>query len=66
MSEPAFDAAHIIATLNRHNVEYVIVGGYAANIYGAVRPTQDIDVTPKTIVQQTLVFDLPAERGVEM
>lgn len=48
MSEPALDAAHIIATLNRHNVEYVIVGGYAANIYGAVRPTQDIDVTPKT------------------
>lgn len=48
MTEPDFDPAAILAALDRHHVDYVLVGGYAANLHGAVRPTRDIDVTPAT------------------
>lgn len=48
MSEPDFDPAAIVAALDRHQVDYVLVGGYAANLHGARRPTRDIDVTPAT------------------
>ncbi|MGI8417445.1 MAG: hypothetical protein ACR2P2_14825 [Nakamurella sp.] len=37
--------------LDRHHVEYVVVGGYAANVHCAVRPTTDIDVAPATTTQ---------------
>lgn len=46
MPEP-FDPAAIVEVLNRHGVRYVVIGGYAANVHGAVRPTLDIDVTPQ-------------------
>ncbi|ORB82698.1 hypothetical protein B1987_01205 [Mycobacterium kansasii] len=42
----AFDPRRIIEVLNQHNVEYVLVGGYAARLYGARRPTYDIDIAP--------------------
>ena len=44
----AFDAEPILAVLDRHGVEYVIVGGYAARMHGSMRPTRDVDVTPAT------------------
>ncbi|MDT5184186.1 MAG: hypothetical protein QOJ20_4647 [Mycobacterium sp.] len=44
----AFDPRRIIETLNRHRVDYVLVGGYAAQLYGARRPTYDIDIAPST------------------
>lgn len=48
-TEPrAFDAEPILAVLDRHGVEYVIVGGYAARMHGSTRPTRDVDVTPAT------------------
>jgi hypothetical protein len=34
--------------LDRHGVEYLIVGGYAARMHGSTRPTRDVDVTPAT------------------
>lgn len=41
------DAAAIIETLARHNVKYVVIGGFAAELHGvAIPPTQDIDITP--------------------
>lgn len=43
-----FNAPAILAALDRHQVEYVIVGGYAAQLRGATKPTTDIDVTPAT------------------
>jgi hypothetical protein len=46
-----FDAEPILAVLERHGVEYVIVGGYAARMHGSARPTRDIDVTPATTVE---------------
>jgi hypothetical protein len=44
---PPLDALGLIAALDRHNVEYVLVGGLAAVVYGATRLTTDIDVVPK-------------------
>ena len=43
-----FDAEPILAVLEHHGVEYVIVGGYAARMHGSTRPTRDVDVTPAT------------------
>lgn len=38
------DLERIIAILNRYEVNYVMVGGAAAQFHGATRPTRDIDV----------------------
>jgi len=43
-----FDPVRIIEILIRHRVDFVLVGGYAALLYGARRPTYDIDITPAT------------------
>jgi hypothetical protein len=37
------DIAAIVHALERHDVEYVVVGGIAAQAYGAQRPTKDFD-----------------------
>lgn len=42
------DAGSIFAVLSSHRVDYVLVGGYAAQIRGASRPTTDADITPAT------------------
>ncbi|GAA4744522.1 hypothetical protein GCM10023328_28050 [Modestobacter marinus] len=42
-----FDPRPILDALERHRVDYVMVGGYAARMHGARRPTSDIDVAPK-------------------
>jgi hypothetical protein len=46
VSSPAFDAQKIVEILDRHRVDYVLVGGFAAVLYGARRPTEDIDIAP--------------------
>jgi hypothetical protein len=45
MPEPdaCHDLRHLIEVLDRHGVEYLLVGGAAATAYGAERPTDDID-----------------------
>lgn len=43
---PPLDAPAIFAILDAHHVEYVVVGGYAAQLYGSTRVTTDVDVTP--------------------
>lgn len=43
-----FDPQTIVEVLQCHHVDYVLLGGYAAKLHGAARPTQDIDVTPAT------------------
>jgi hypothetical protein len=45
------DVAHIVDVLNRHRVNYVVIGGIAAAAWAAsvgvpVRPTLDVDLTP--------------------
>ena len=34
----------IAAVLQRHGVEYIVVGGIAANLYGSKRQTEDVDL----------------------
>ena len=38
------DASELAATLNRHKVDYVVIGGVALQAHGHVRTTQDLDV----------------------
>jgi predicted nucleotidyltransferase len=46
--------------LNEHNVEYLLIGGYAVGFYGYPRATADIDVwvaiSKENAVQLTAVF----------
>ena len=43
---PSLDIRRILDTLDRHQVQYLIVGGVAAVIHGATRQTQDFDCLP--------------------
>jgi hypothetical protein len=44
---PVLEAASILEVLNRHGVEYIVIGAYAAQLHGApIRKTEDIDFTP--------------------
>jgi len=45
---PALDRARIIEVLDRHAVEYLVVGGIGAQLHGATRPTADFDSLPST------------------
>lgn len=48
MSEapPPLDAERIVEVLDRHGVDYVIVGGIGARLHGAGRLTYDLDLCP--------------------
>jgi hypothetical protein len=39
-----FDPLAIIATLNRHDVRFVVIGGIAAGVQGVVWATADLDI----------------------
>lgn len=43
-----FEPNRLLEVLVDENVDFVLVGGYAAVLQGATRPTQDVDVTPST------------------
>ena len=38
------DMKDLLRLFDEHEVEYVLVGGFAVNYYGYVRTTQDIDL----------------------
>ena len=40
---PPLDTARIIATFDHYQVDYILVGGVAARVYGAARLTEDFD-----------------------
>lgn len=46
MDPVELDAVAIAATLNRHGVRYVVIGGFAAVLHGLARTTEDLDITP--------------------
>jgi len=39
-----FNPEKIIQILNRHNVEYIVIGGVAASLHGCPEQTYDIDI----------------------
>lgn len=45
---PGLDAPAILEVLERHRVQHVVVGGYAAELHGSARRTVDVDVVPET------------------
>jgi hypothetical protein len=44
LSEREFDPLRALATLNRHRVRYVLIGGFAAKLHGSPVLTADIDI----------------------
>jgi hypothetical protein len=46
VSERSFSPAEIFAALHRHGVDYVTIGGIAANAHGSRRLTLDVDIIP--------------------
>ncbi|MGI8746835.1 MAG: nucleotidyltransferase domain-containing protein, partial [Deinococcus sp.] len=38
------DFREFLKLLNQHSVEYLLIGGYAVNLYGFVRATGDLDI----------------------
>jgi hypothetical protein len=40
------DLDRVVATLARHEVRYVLIGGLAAAAHGSTLPTEDVDVVP--------------------
>lgn len=38
------DFKELLELLNRHNVRYLLIGGYAVGLYGYARSTNDIDI----------------------
>ena len=48
MNRPELDAEAILAVLNAHQVDYVVIGAFAAIVQGApLEATHDLDVTPR-------------------
>jgi hypothetical protein len=47
MNGRKFSAQEIFATLERHGVDYVAIGGIAANAHGSRRLTLDVDIVPE-------------------
>lgn len=46
MTERGFSPQEIFAALHRHGVDYVAIGGIAANAHGTRRLTLDVDIVP--------------------
>lgn len=43
----SFQADAILAALHRHEVAFVLIGGFAANVHGSPLLTSDVDITPQ-------------------
>lgn len=47
MPTPDVDVDRMLDVLDRHRVEYVVIGGFAIELHDvAISPTRDIDITP--------------------
>lgn len=46
MSDRSFSPQEIFAALHRHEVDYVVIGGFAASAHGSRRVTLDVDIVP--------------------
>lgn len=41
---PTLDIDRIVGVFARHGIDYLLIGGVAGRLYGAERPTFDVDV----------------------
>lgn len=44
-----FRADEILRVLERHQVSFVLIGGFAANVHGSPMLTTDVDITPQEL-----------------
>ena len=49
--DPPHDLGRLVEVLDRHGVDYLLVGGVAALAYGANRPTEDADCVVRRELQ---------------
>lgn len=64
---PPLDLPRIVEALDRHQVEYLVVGGAAALGYGATRPTKDVDcVAGRDVANLDRVADALRELGARL
>jgi hypothetical protein len=47
-ARPKFDPLGVLATLDRHRVAYIVIGGFARVVRGTEEVTRGIDITPST------------------
>jgi len=45
---PVFDPRALIATLERHRVDYVVIGALARVLHGSAETTDELDISPST------------------
>ena len=50
MESPDLDPRSILSTLAEHGVEFVVIGGLAAAAHGSIIPTYDVDIVPRSSV----------------
>lgn len=43
---PPLDIDRVVEVVDRHRVQYLLVGGVAARFHGSARLTEDVDVLP--------------------
>jgi hypothetical protein len=43
----ALDPVPLLKHLHEHGVEHIVIGGFAVNAHGHVRPSKDLDIVPK-------------------
>lgn len=62
------DAAAIVSTLQRHDVSFIVIGGFAVELWGvAVPPTVDVDITPEATAENLArLADALNELGAEI
>jgi len=46
VAEPRFDPDRMLRVLAAHDVDFVLIGGYAAALHGSDHLTFDVDITP--------------------
>ena len=61
---PPLDVEALLSALDRHGVDYVLIGGLAARLHGSPLLTEDIDITP-AVDQENLTRLAAALRELE-
>lgn len=65
----ASDFSDFITCLNRHSVEYLLIGGYAVGVYDHIRATNDLDIfvnatedNAQKILRACIDFGIPSDQ----
>lgn len=43
---PPLDPLPLLRELQAAHIEFVLIGGFAVNVYGVIRPSKDLDIVP--------------------